>query len=133
MTAKYLVASALWGAAWGGIGVLMGLGKFSGESLLIGALASPGIGAIMGILSSPIYSFPFLVRFLSLPVLVYAGAFLFGMAISIRGPFEESLQRNAGLVMIGTTYFLFILVPVAFFTHFSLGYLRKPPVKAYRG
>jgi hypothetical protein len=122
---KYLTGSILSGVGWGLVACALGHSYIPGREILAGLIASPFIGFVIGVISSPAYSFPLIVHAFVPSVLLYAGAFLFAFAIS--GPSSEAaaLPENVGGVMLGGTIYLPLLLPLAYVTHFGLGRLRK--------
>ena len=129
MNLKYLGASLLCGGAWGLIALAMGHAVVPERELWTGVLSSPLIGLLVGVVSSPAYSFPLAARMFLPPFFLYFSALLFAMAMSLRGDFNVDLQENLGGVMYGTTIYLPMLLPLAYLTHFGLGRLRSRPAK----
>jgi hypothetical protein len=124
MNAKYFFVSMACGAGWGLVAMGLGHNVFSRQTLLIGLAVSPLIGLVMGVATIPAYSLPVWARFLLLPVMVYVSAFLYGVAVSFN---ESSSTLEIALgVMAGTTGYILVLLPFAYFSHFGLGYLRTP-------
>ena len=122
MNRAYLVASFLCGGAWGGIAYVLGLNLETREQVLAGVVASPIIGLLVGLVSSPAYSFHWVLRLLVPPILLYLGATLFALAMSIR-PGSELAENLAG-VLLGTTMNFMLLLPLAYGTHYGLAAFR---------
>jgi hypothetical protein len=131
MNRAYLVMSLLCGTVWGGIAYVLGFSSVPREQLVAGVVASPIIGLLVGILSSPTYSLHWGVRLLAPPVLLYLSAAFFALAMSIRGRTEADLVENLGGVLLGTTFNLVLLLPLAYGTHYGLAAFRSTKPKPH--
>ena len=131
MTHRYYLLCALSGCVWAGIAWLIGSGF--GWSLWGGALASPLIGLLVGLIHLPAYEYSTWKGVWISLLTLYLAAALFGLAMSLfdlaysspdRGQLEGVLQTIIAVVWgITFTGYVVILWPLAYWNHRIVGNL----------